>query len=95
MLPDPSSAASLTSDATASRSPKRRRLGRLLLIAIMALWAGSAYWESHKPLAPGMHVAADWSDTPAAGVSFVPDITTADAYGRPVLSHPTILERKH
>ncbi len=46
-----------------------------------------AYWHTHKSLPPGLHVASPWRLVPAANVAFIADITAADAYGRPVMSH--------
>jgi phosphatidylserine/phosphatidylglycerophosphate/cardiolipin synthase-like enzyme len=50
------------------------------------VWAGTAYWHTHKKLPPGTHVESPWRQVPAGNVSFIADITAADAYGRPVMS---------
>jgi phosphatidylserine/phosphatidylglycerophosphate/cardiolipin synthase-like enzyme len=60
---------------------------RLVLLALLAVWIGTAYWHTHKSLPPGTHVASPWRLVPAANVAFIADITAADAYGRPVMSH--------
>jgi phosphatidylserine/phosphatidylglycerophosphate/cardiolipin synthase-like enzyme len=67
--------------------PRRRRLWRnVVLLVFLAAWGGMAYWHTHKPLPPGTRIAAPWSAVPATDVTFIADITTADAYGRPILS---------
>ena len=70
----------------ARRRPPRHRWPRLTLLALLALWAGTALWQTHKPLPPGTHTKSEWQASPAANVSFIADITTADAYGRAVMS---------
>jgi phosphatidylserine/phosphatidylglycerophosphate/cardiolipin synthase-like enzyme len=64
----------------------KRRLRRLVLFALVAVWLGTAYWHSTKPMPQGTHVASALCPVPAEQVSFIPDITAADAYGRMVLS---------
>ena len=67
--------------------PYRFRLWRrLILTAILLAWAGTAYWQAHKPMPPGTSVASKWYDVPSGKVTFIADITAADAYGRPVVS---------
>jgi phosphatidylserine/phosphatidylglycerophosphate/cardiolipin synthase-like enzyme len=61
-------------------------LWRLSLIAFAAAWAGSALWQALKPMPPGTRIATSWYSVPAAQVSFLADITAADAYGRPLVS---------
>lgn len=46
----------------------------------------ASWWGSHKSLPAGAHVASALTDLPADKVSFIADITAADAYGRPVVS---------
>lgn len=68
-------------------SPSRFRLWRrLILTAIGLAWAGTAYWQAHKPMPEGTSIASRWYDVPSGDVSFIADITAADAYGRPVVS---------
>jgi hypothetical protein len=68
-------------------SPSRFRLWRrLILTAIAVAWAGTAYWQAHKPMPEGTSVASKWYDVPSGNVTFIADITAADAYGRPVVS---------
>jgi phosphatidylserine/phosphatidylglycerophosphate/cardiolipin synthase-like enzyme len=61
-------------------------LWRLSLIAIAALWAGTAIWQALKPMPPGTHIATAWYPVAAAQVGFLTDTTAADAYGRPLVS---------
>lgn len=59
---------------------------RIIVLSLLALWAGTATWQANKPLPAGTHVRSDWAATSPADVSFIADITTADAYGRSVMS---------
>lgn len=68
------------------RTRSRRRWRRIVLLVLFAVWAGTAYWHTHKALAPGVHVQSTWRLVPSSNVSFIADITAADAYGRPVMS---------
>ena len=78
--------ASIASSASPS-SPRRRRLWRrVVLLVFLAVWGGTAYWHTHKPLLEGMHVESSWQAVPTEDITFIADITTADAYGRPILS---------
>ncbi|HTV51572.1 MAG TPA: phospholipase D-like domain-containing protein [Steroidobacteraceae bacterium] len=88
-LPDASVAPGAAARRPPRRAPRRRRrlIVRLLLGAALCAWLGCAWWQTHKALPPGTHVAGPWSELPASDVDFVADITTADAYGRPILSH--------
>jgi phosphatidylserine/phosphatidylglycerophosphate/cardiolipin synthase-like enzyme len=64
----------------------RRSARRLGLAAVLAAWAGTAWHEAAKPLPEGLHVASGVCRAPAGGVSFIADITAADAFGRTVVS---------
>src|ERR1700760_3431785 len=55
---------------------------RVILWTFLAAWAGVAYWQTNKPLAPGVHIDSPWYPITAPDVSFIADITSADAYGR-------------
>jgi HKD family nuclease len=46
----------------------------------VALWLGTAYWQTNKSLPPGVHIDSPWH--PIANATFIADITSADAYGR-------------
>ncbi len=59
---------------------------RLLLAAVAVAWIGTSYWQAHKSLPAGTRVASAWYPVPAQDVTFIADITAADAYGRPVVS---------
>lgn len=78
--------ASANADAQRARARLRRVWRRVIIYSLLALWAGTAYWHTHKALPPGTHVESPWRQMPAANVSFIADITAADAYGRPVMS---------
>jgi phosphatidylserine/phosphatidylglycerophosphate/cardiolipin synthase-like enzyme len=73
--------------SAASRRPRRRWLRPLIAGAVLAVWLGTAFWETHKPLPPGAHMASDWYGADPATVRFIADVTAADGYGRPVVSH--------
>ena len=66
---------------------RRKKLRRGLLLAALALWGGTSYWHTHKPLPPGIHVESAAFEVPATDLKLIADITAADAYGRQVLSH--------
>ena len=74
--------------AQGQRAPgrARRRLPRLALLILFLVWAALAFWHSHKPLPPGTHLDAAACAVPPEAVSFIADVSSADAYGRPVLS---------
>jgi len=59
---------------------------RLIYLGLAGIWVGTACWEANKPLPPGLRTESAWHAVPAADVSFIADITSADAYGRPVSS---------
>ena len=59
----------------------RRRPWRTLVWLALAAWLATAWWQTHKPLVPGTHVASPECTVPAAAVAFLPDVTAADAYG--------------
>jgi phosphatidylserine/phosphatidylglycerophosphate/cardiolipin synthase-like enzyme len=63
-----------------------RRWRRVLAGCVAAGWLAAGWWGSHKSLPAGAHVASALADLPADEVSFIADITAADAYGRPVVS---------
>jgi phosphatidylserine/phosphatidylglycerophosphate/cardiolipin synthase-like enzyme len=62
------------------------RWGRVLAAAAAAAWLVTAVWQTHKPLAPGVHVESPLCTVAATEVAFIPDLTAADAYGHPALS---------
>ena len=49
---------------------------------LAAVWMGIAYWQTNKPLPPGAHVDSPWHSIAPRDVTFIADITSADAYGR-------------
>ncbi len=75
-----------SADAQRARARPRHLWRRAVLLACLAVWGSTAYWHTHKQLPPGTHVASSWRQVPAANVTFIADITAADAYGRPVMS---------
>jgi HKD family nuclease len=62
---------------------RRSRVWRRAIAWLLAaLWIGTAYWQTNKLLPPGVHVDSPWYPITARDVTFVADITSADAYGR-------------
>lgn len=59
---------------------------RVFTGCLVAAWAAAGWWGNHKSLPPGAQVASAFADVPADEITFIADITTADAYGRPVVS---------
>ena len=59
---------------------------RLILPTVAVIWAATALWQTNKPLPPGLHVDSPWYPVAAGDVTFIADITAADAYGRQVAS---------
>jgi phosphatidylserine/phosphatidylglycerophosphate/cardiolipin synthase-like enzyme len=66
--------------------PSRHTWRKIVLLTLLALWSGTAVWETQKPLPPGTHTQAEWHVSSPADVSFIADITAADAYGRAMMS---------
>jgi len=64
--------------------PKRRR-GRPFFYGFLALWAAVALWNLFKPLPDGMSVRGPIVDTPLNQLQFLSDVTSADAFGAPVV----------
>src|SRR3569833_2083040 len=55
---------------------------RAVFWVFVVLWAGTEYWQTNKPLPPGTHVDSPWAPITPGDVTFIADITSADAYGR-------------
>jgi hypothetical protein len=75
---------STTRDVPATRRSRLWR--RVILLTVAVLWAGTAYWQANKPLPAGVHIESQWYPLAAKDITFIADITSADAYGRPVVS---------
>lgn len=85
----------ITSEAESRQPPHGRWRGRSLLILASAVWLGTAYWQTHKPLPPGTRVAsASYLAAPNA-VRLLADVTAADAYGRPIATQAIFDETLH
>src|ERR1700726_4927688 len=67
-------------DVPATRRARAWR--RAILWILAATWIGTAYWQTNKALPPGVHVDSPWYPITAHAVTFIADITSADAYGR-------------
>jgi phosphatidylserine/phosphatidylglycerophosphate/cardiolipin synthase-like enzyme len=55
---------------------------RAIAWVLAATWIATAYWQTNKMLPPGLHVDSPWYPTTPRDVTFIADITSADAYGR-------------
>src|SRR6201996_2780996 len=67
-------------DVSATRRSRVWR--RAVLWAFRLVWAGTASCQTTKPLPPGTHVDSPWAPIAPRDVTFIADITSADAYGR-------------
>jgi hypothetical protein len=61
-----------------------RWIWRLLAVALLLAWIGSAFWHSDRRLPPGLHIAGSWESTPVTEVKFLRDLSAADATGAPL-----------
>ena len=59
---------------------------RLLSLVVLAAWLATAWWHTHKPLPPGTQVSSPVCTVPAAAPLLLADTTTADAFGRRLVS---------
>jgi len=82
----PHEPATIDAPRPAARPKQRPLWRRVALFTLLAVWGATAAWHLHKPLPPGTRVESEWRSVPADDVSFIADVTTADAYGRPVIS---------
>jgi HKD family nuclease len=67
-------------DVPATRRSRAWR--RAILWALVAIWLGTAYWQTNKSLPTGVDVDSSWHPITPRDVTFIADITSADAYGR-------------
>jgi phosphatidylserine/phosphatidylglycerophosphate/cardiolipin synthase-like enzyme len=65
---------------------RRRRYRRAITAIIVGIWIALSVWEANKPLMPGVRTTSTWHTVPVQSVSFIADITSADAYGRGISS---------
>ena len=75
-----------SSRMSAAPSTRRRRYRRAITATLVGIWLALACWEANKPLPPGVRVASAWHSVPTQDVTFIADITSADAYGRSISS---------
>ena len=75
-----------SSRMSAAPSTRRPRYRRAITATLVGIWLVVAGWEANKPLPPGVRIASAWHTVPAQDVTFIADITSADAYGRLVSS---------
>jgi HKD family nuclease len=65
---------------------RRRRYRRAITAIIVGIWIALSVWEANKPLMPGVRTTSTWHTVPVQNISFIADISSADAYGRGVSS---------
>jgi phospholipase D-like protein len=65
---------------------RARRWRRIALLCLLAAWIGVAWRQAVKPLPPGVHITSAVRVEPASRVTFIADITAADAFGRAAIS---------
>jgi phosphatidylserine/phosphatidylglycerophosphate/cardiolipin synthase-like enzyme len=75
-----------SSRMSAAPVTRRRRYRRAITAIVVGIWIALAVWEANKPLPPGVGTASSWHTVPLQSVSFIADITSADAYGREISS---------
>jgi hypothetical protein len=64
---------------------RKRRRGRLFFYSFLGLWLLVALWNLYKPLPAGTSVRGPIVDTPLNQLQFLADVTSADAFGAPVV----------
>src|SRR6185437_9258306 len=75
-----------SSRMSAAPVTRRRRFRRVISTIVLGIWIAVACWEAVKPLPPGVRTHSAWHSMPTQDVTFIADITSADAYGRSVSS---------
>ena len=68
-----------------AESPRKLRVGRLILYGFLALWLGVALWNLYKPMPDGTGLRAEVVETPLNQLKFFSDVTGADVFGAPVV----------
>jgi hypothetical protein len=68
-----------------AKSKLRIGVYRLAFTALIGACAATGWWHATKPLLPGTHVASEWVAVPPSDLALLADVTSADAYGRPVI----------
>src|SRR5882672_5580980 len=66
-------------------SHRKRRRGRPFFYGFLGLWLSVALWNLYKPLPDGMSVRGAIVETPLTELHFLADVTSADAFGAPVV----------
>jgi len=75
-----------SSRMSAAPVTRRRRYRRAITAVVVGIWIALALWEANKPLPAGTRTASSWHTVPLQSISFIADITSADAYGREISS---------
>ena len=75
-----------SSRMSAAPATRRSPYRRAITATLVGIWLVVAGWEANKPLPPGVRTASAWHSVPMQDVTFIADITSADAYGRSVSS---------
>lgn len=69
-----------------ARIRNRPRWGRYIALALAALLLGSAWWQSAKPLPPGLHVSGELAVVAPESVQLLTDVTAHTNLGEPVFA---------
>jgi hypothetical protein len=72
----------------AGEGPPARRLSwqHALYLAPLVIGLILTGWHAWKPMPPGTHLDSPWMSVPSSDISFITDVTVADAYGQPVIN---------
>jgi PLD-like domain len=70
-----------------ARIRNRPRWGRYLALALATILVGTGWWETAKPLPPGLHVSSPLTPVTAGSVQLLADVTAHTNLGEPVFTH--------
>jgi PLD-like domain len=69
-----------------ARNRNRPRWGRYVALALMAIVAGTGWWQAIKPLPPGLHVSGELTAVAPESVQLLADVTAHTNLGEPVFT---------
>ena len=62
-----------------------RNTRRVVFWSLLAIWLGTLIWQMRRPMPPGTDIETASLTMPAAQIQFLYDLTTRDAWGRPIV----------
>ncbi|MEO8309318.1 MAG: phospholipase D-like domain-containing protein [Pseudomonadota bacterium] len=65
---------------------KRPRWGRYIALVLASIVAGTAWWQTSKPLPPGLHVSGVLTPVAPASMQLLTDVTAHTNLGEPVFT---------